>query len=162
MDGSQEIKMSKIPQGEWSAIAARYSQGESISSIARHYGCTAPAIHYILKRNDQRVAEAIKWEAEKRQISASTEGDAAAGASERRLADIPAAPEIAHSSRLAGQRNRQSQGLIIQRAAWDQTSALALSHHRAEKSEPGIAARIKPAQTERHPMGTAATGRKAP
>jgi hypothetical protein len=48
--------MSKIPQGEWSAIAERYSQGESISSIARRYGCTAPAIHYILKRNKERTA----------------------------------------------------------------------------------------------------------
>jgi transposase-like protein len=42
--------MSKIPQGEWSAIAARYQDGESISKIARSYGCTPPAIHYILKR----------------------------------------------------------------------------------------------------------------
>ena len=48
--------MSKIPQGEWSAIAERYSQSEPISSIARHYGCTAPAIHYILKRNKERTA----------------------------------------------------------------------------------------------------------
>jgi hypothetical protein len=43
--------MSKIPQGEWNAIAARYQGGESISNIARSYGCTPPAIHYILKRN---------------------------------------------------------------------------------------------------------------
>jgi hypothetical protein len=42
--------MGKIPQGEWNAIAARYSKGESLSSIARSYGCTPPAIHYILKR----------------------------------------------------------------------------------------------------------------
>jgi hypothetical protein len=46
--------MSKIPQGEWNAIAARYAQGESISRIAQSYGCTPPAIHYILKRNRQR------------------------------------------------------------------------------------------------------------
>ncbi len=46
--------MSKIPQGEWNAIAARYQNGESISKIARSYGCTPPAIHYILKRNGQR------------------------------------------------------------------------------------------------------------
>lgn len=45
--------MSKIPQGEWNAIAARYQNGESISKIARSYGCTPPAIHYILKRNRQ-------------------------------------------------------------------------------------------------------------
>ena len=46
--------MSKIPQGEWNAIAARYAQGESISKIAQTYGCTPPAIHYILKRSKQR------------------------------------------------------------------------------------------------------------
>ncbi|MGH7045536.1 MAG: hypothetical protein ACREE2_03995 [Stellaceae bacterium] len=48
--------MSKIPQGEWSAIAARCQNGESISNVARSYGCTPPAIHYILKRNRQRLA----------------------------------------------------------------------------------------------------------
>lgn len=48
--------MSKIPQGEWDAIAARYAQGETISKIAQSYGCTPPAIHYILKRSKQRAA----------------------------------------------------------------------------------------------------------
>jgi hypothetical protein len=50
--------MSKIPQGEWNAIAARYQNGESISKIARSYDCTPPAIHYILKRNRQQPANA--------------------------------------------------------------------------------------------------------
>ena len=49
--------MSKIPQGAWSAIAARYAKGESITRIAQSYGCTPPAIHYILKRSRQRAAE---------------------------------------------------------------------------------------------------------
>jgi transposase-like protein len=49
--------MSKIPQGEWNAIAARYAQGESISRIAQSYGCTPPAIHYILKRYKQRTGK---------------------------------------------------------------------------------------------------------
>jgi hypothetical protein len=49
--------MSKIPQGEWNAIAARYAQGEPISRIAQSYGCTPPAIHYILKRNKQQTAQ---------------------------------------------------------------------------------------------------------
>jgi hypothetical protein len=49
--------MSKIPQGEWSAIAARYAKGESITRIAQSYGCTPPAIHYILKRSKQRAAQ---------------------------------------------------------------------------------------------------------
>jgi|SRR5271165_2865372 len=48
--------MSKIPQGEWSAIAARYAKGESVTRIAQSYGCTPPAIHYILKRNKLRPA----------------------------------------------------------------------------------------------------------
>jgi hypothetical protein len=49
--------MSKIPKGEWTAIAVRYAQGESISAIARTYGCTPPAIHYILKNNPRRAAQ---------------------------------------------------------------------------------------------------------
>jgi hypothetical protein len=49
--------MSKIPQGEWSAIAARYAKGESITRIAQSYGCTPPAIHYILKRNRHRAGQ---------------------------------------------------------------------------------------------------------
>lgn len=51
--------MSKIPQGEWNAIAARYTQGKSISAIARTYGCTPPAIHYILKNNRRRAAQRV-------------------------------------------------------------------------------------------------------
>ncbi|MGH7036852.1 MAG: hypothetical protein ACREE1_01765 [Stellaceae bacterium] len=46
--------MSKIPQGEWNAIAARHTRGETIARIAYDYGCTAPAIHYILKRQKER------------------------------------------------------------------------------------------------------------
>jgi transposase-like protein len=40
----------KIPVQEWPSIAARHQQGESLASIARAYGCTAPAISYILRR----------------------------------------------------------------------------------------------------------------
>jgi hypothetical protein len=49
--------MAKIPQGEWKAIAARYAKGESMSKIAQSYSCTAPAIHYILKRSRQNAAK---------------------------------------------------------------------------------------------------------
>ncbi|HZU88328.1 MAG TPA: hypothetical protein VE993_03645 [Stellaceae bacterium] len=51
--------MSKIPQGEWSAIAARHARGETIARIAHDYGCTAPAIHYILKRQKERAGAAV-------------------------------------------------------------------------------------------------------
>jgi hypothetical protein len=56
--------MSKIPQGEWSAIAARHAQGESLSAIARSYGCTPPAIHYVLKRNGRQPVETVEQPAE--------------------------------------------------------------------------------------------------
>ena len=56
--------MSKIPQREWSAIAARHAQGESLSAIARSYGCTPPAIHYVLKRNGQQAVEKVEQPAE--------------------------------------------------------------------------------------------------
>jgi len=52
--------MSKIPQGEWIAIAARHAQGESLSAIARSYGCTPPAIHYVLKRNGRQAVEKVE------------------------------------------------------------------------------------------------------
>ena len=51
--------MSKIPQGQWGAIATRHAQGESISAIARTYGCTPPAIHYILKNSRRRAASQV-------------------------------------------------------------------------------------------------------
>ena len=40
----------KIPRDEWSTIAARYSKGESLASIARTYNCTAPAVRYIVRQ----------------------------------------------------------------------------------------------------------------
>ena len=51
--------MSKIPQGEWNAIAARHARGETIARIAHDYGCTAPAIHYILKRQRERAGQGL-------------------------------------------------------------------------------------------------------
>jgi len=54
------VRMSKIPRGEWSAIAARYAKGESITRIAQSYGCTPPAIHYILKRTRQRATHNLE------------------------------------------------------------------------------------------------------
>src|SRR6516162_1755646 len=56
----QGEEMSKIPQGEWSAIAVRHAQGESLSAIARSYGCTPPAIHYVLKRNGRQSVEKVE------------------------------------------------------------------------------------------------------
>lgn len=41
----------KIPRTEWPNILARYGKGETIAQIGRDYGCTAPAIRYIIKRS---------------------------------------------------------------------------------------------------------------
>ena len=41
----------KIPRTEWPNIIARYGKGETIAQIGRDYGCTAPAIRYIIKRS---------------------------------------------------------------------------------------------------------------
>jgi transposase-like protein len=40
----------KIARTEWSNIANRHASGESLAAIARSYGCTAPAIRYIVRR----------------------------------------------------------------------------------------------------------------
>jgi hypothetical protein len=43
----------KIPHAEWPAIRARRARGEALASIARDYGCTAPAIRYIVRRGER-------------------------------------------------------------------------------------------------------------
>ena len=49
----------KIPRNEWPRIMSKYAGGESIAQIGRDYGCTAPAIRYIIKR-----AEMLKGDGE--------------------------------------------------------------------------------------------------
>jgi hypothetical protein len=41
----------KIPRGEWPQVLAKYADGETIAQIGRDYGCTAPAIRYIIRRS---------------------------------------------------------------------------------------------------------------
>src|SRR5438128_9618495 len=43
----------KIPHGEWPQIVAKYAGGETIAQIGRDYGCTAPAIRYIIRRSER-------------------------------------------------------------------------------------------------------------
>ncbi len=40
----------KIPFSDRPRIVARYEGGETIASISRSFGCTAPAIRYLIKR----------------------------------------------------------------------------------------------------------------
>ncbi|HEV2099828.1 MAG TPA: hypothetical protein VGR45_13000 [Stellaceae bacterium] len=86
--------MSKIPQGAWGAIAARYANGESISAIARSYGCTPPAIHYILKRNRQHPPQAARRWVQPPPIVATPPDPSAAGKSERETAAVAVNPTV--------------------------------------------------------------------
>jgi hypothetical protein len=49
-------KRGKIPQQDWPSIIARYQGGETLSSIARSYDCSPPAISYIVSRTRARNA----------------------------------------------------------------------------------------------------------
>lgn len=49
-------KRGKIPQQDWPSIIARYEAGETLSSIARTYDCSPPAISYIVSRTRTRNA----------------------------------------------------------------------------------------------------------
>ena len=52
-------KRGKIPQSDWPLIMARYEQGETLSSIARTYDCSPPAISYIVSRNKEKMATSV-------------------------------------------------------------------------------------------------------
>src|SRR5262245_2025236 len=58
----------KVPRHEWPAIVRRHEAGESFTVISRDYGCSAPAIRYIVNRFDHlpsgQVASAIKGAAD--------------------------------------------------------------------------------------------------
>jgi hypothetical protein len=49
-------KRGKIPQSDWPLIMARYEAGETLSSIARTYDCSPPAISYIVSRSKAKPA----------------------------------------------------------------------------------------------------------
>ena len=52
-------KRGKIPQSDWPSIMARYEAGETLSSIARTYDCSPPAISYVVSRSRARPAAAV-------------------------------------------------------------------------------------------------------
>ena len=79
--------MSKIPQDEWETIAQRYSRGETLSSIARHYGCTPPAVHHILKQ-----VKKLKSDTAESQVVARPQ--AAAGVESQHRPDAPRTNQI--------------------------------------------------------------------
>jgi transposase-like protein len=123
--------MTKIPQGEWSAIAEHYSRGESISSIARRYGCTAPAIHYILKRNKERAVVSNQRPA---------------------LAQTLTKPEVSQPARSGGGENgRSSSSLVARKAPTIQGILPPPKEHHEQKSDRDFAPLMEPVRTERSP-----------
>lgn len=44
----------KIARSEWPAILARHNAGETLAGIAKSFGCTGPAIRYIVSRQAGR------------------------------------------------------------------------------------------------------------
>src|SRR5258707_15450560 len=62
----------KIPRNEWPRIISKYADGESIAQIGREYGCTAPAIRYIIKRAEMLKGEGEGWLTEGKNSPSST------------------------------------------------------------------------------------------
>jgi hypothetical protein len=49
----------KIARSEWPAIALRFANGESLASIGRSYGCSAPAVRYIVLKQAPEAYAAV-------------------------------------------------------------------------------------------------------
>lgn len=90
-------KRGKIPQSDWPLIMVRYEAGETLSSIARTYDCSPPAISYVVSRSrargpaatSQAVASAAIAATEPQLIKSNSSGSAAPNGGAR----APALPE---------------------------------------------------------------------
>ncbi len=130
--------MSKIPQGEWSAIAARYAKGESITRIAQSYGCTPPAIHYILKQGKQRAAQNPEQRVNGKSDSTMTfPGEATK----------PTAPEAPSAVEHRGEEN--GMGRLVPSEVRPAAGPLLGPHPRREPVTPMFGERSQPAAPQR-------------
>jgi hypothetical protein len=50
----------KVPRSEWSGIVSRFARGESLASIGRSYGCSAPAVRYIVRKQAPETYAAVR------------------------------------------------------------------------------------------------------
>ena len=95
-------KRGKIPQSDWPLIMARYEAGETLSSIARTYDCSPPAISYVISRSRARQpgGEAARPSAPagEPQLIKAANGEATAGGSNRPQPAMPAAAPPALSA----------------------------------------------------------------
>jgi hypothetical protein len=85
----------KIPRTEWPNIVARYGKGETIAQIGRDYGCTAPAIRYIIKRSGRL------------KVERADDGSRHQAAAKRRESNASIRSERARSENILGAELRQ-------------------------------------------------------
>jgi hypothetical protein len=103
-------KRGKIPQSDWPLIMARYEAGETLSSIARTYDCSPPAISYVISRSRARHPDGetarqptSPTPAGEPQLIKAANGDAAAGGIGR---PQPVMPEAAPPAPSAAEQPR--------------------------------------------------------
>ena len=92
----------KIPRNEWPKILAKYGKGETIAQIGRDYGCTAPAIRYIIKRSGM-LKPATAGDGSRQQVTGRRESSTSVRGSIRTM--VHASPE-----QILGQELRQRVG----------------------------------------------------
>ena len=93
-------KRGKIPQSDWPSIMARYEAGETLSSIARTYDCSPPAISYVVSRSrqsDNRQSGNRQSGNQPGHAHAAVEASRPAAVSEPQLIKASAASGIDHS-----------------------------------------------------------------
>jgi hypothetical protein len=83
----------KIPRTEWPRILSKYAGGESVAQIGRDYGCTAPAIRYIIKRVGALKGEGGDGPSSERRVSPAPASRTALG--RQRNAPPSAPPHVA-------------------------------------------------------------------
>ena len=89
-------KRGKIPQSDWPLIMARYEQGETLSSIARTYDCSPPAISYIVSRSREKTTnEATPTPTEPQLVKVATSTTANDGSAALEPSVVPAEPAAA-------------------------------------------------------------------
>jgi hypothetical protein len=136
----------KISHDEWQKITAQYESGVSIAEIGRTYGCTPPAIRYIIRKSGVFRADSIPAD---RLPNAATAPDAtaprspaaAAHARAQKAGRAPASPPVHRTDAdLFGLdlRNRVSGDVAAFLAALDQVSSddqesLAALHDAADR-----------------------------
>jgi len=115
----------KIPHGEWPQILAKYAGGETIAQIGRDYGCTAPAIRYIIRRSGRLKSVSGRKVLQPRPLTS-----ASGGAGRRPLPHRASADRPGTSASLLGTQ-------LLTRVTGDTVSFLAALDHAVLESSPG-------------------------